>query len=34
MSNAFLYVIKNKGIESDITYPYIGKVSGDGFGLN
>lgn len=27
MTNAFKYVIKNKGIDSDAAYPYVGKVS-------
>lgn len=27
MSNGFKYVMKNQGIDSDASYPYVGKVS-------
>lgn len=27
MTNAFRYVMKNHGIDSDAAYPYVGKVS-------
>lgn len=29
MTNAFLYVIKNPGIDSEAAYPYTGKVRGE-----